>query len=134
MACGTPVIAFDRGNMSELIKRGNSGFLVNNVDEAIETVARIKEIDRACCRRFVERHFTIDRMTVKIYWSGAQRAVAQISIKTLDSPAVDQRVARKSSILLRGSLHIWRFHQILRPNQSNHPSQLSTHVSLIHCY
>ena len=62
MACGTPVIAFDRGSMPELIENGKSGFLVNNVDEAIETVARIKEIDRAYCRRHVERHFTVDRM------------------------------------------------------------------------
>ena len=62
MACGTPVIAFDRGSMPELIENGKSGFLVDNVDEAVETVARIKEIDRAYCRRRVERHFTIDRM------------------------------------------------------------------------
>jgi glycosyltransferase involved in cell wall biosynthesis len=62
MACGTPVIAFDRGSMPELIESGKSGFLVNNMDEAIETVARIKEIDRAYCRHHVERHFTIDRM------------------------------------------------------------------------
>jgi glycosyltransferase involved in cell wall biosynthesis len=62
MACGTPVIAFDRGSMPELIENGKNGFLVNNVAEAIETVARIKEIDRASCRRHVERHFTVDRM------------------------------------------------------------------------
>jgi glycosyltransferase involved in cell wall biosynthesis len=62
MACGTPVIAFDRGSMPELIENGKSGFLVDNVDEAIENVARIKAIDRAYCRRHVERHFTIDRM------------------------------------------------------------------------
>jgi glycosyltransferase involved in cell wall biosynthesis len=62
MACGTPVIAFDRGSMPELIESGKSGFLVNNVAEAIETVARIKDIDRAYCRRHVERHFTVDRM------------------------------------------------------------------------
>jgi len=62
MACGTPVIAFDRGSMPELIENGKTGFLVNNVDEAIEAVARIKEIDRAYCRRHVERHFTVDRM------------------------------------------------------------------------
>ena len=70
MACGTPVIAFDRGSMPELIENGKSGFLVNNVDEAIETVARIKEIDRAYCRRHVERHFTVDRMIdeyIKVY-------------------------------------------------------------------
>jgi glycosyltransferase involved in cell wall biosynthesis len=62
MACGTPVIAFDRGSMPELIESGKSGFLVNNVAEAIETVTRIKDIDRAYCRRHVERHFTVDRM------------------------------------------------------------------------
>ena len=61
MACGTPVIAFDRGSMPELIENGKNGFLVNNVDEAIETVARIKDLDRAACRRHVERHFTVDR-------------------------------------------------------------------------
>ena len=62
MACGTPVIAFDRGSMPELIENSQSGFLVNNVDEAIATVARIKEIDRAACRRHVERRFTVERM------------------------------------------------------------------------
>jgi glycosyltransferase involved in cell wall biosynthesis len=62
MACGTPVIAFNRGSMPELIENGQNGFLVNNVDEAIETVARIKEIDRASCRRHVVRYFTVGRM------------------------------------------------------------------------
>ncbi len=62
MACGTPVIAFDRGSMPELIENGKSGFLVGDVNEAVEAVARIKEIDRAACRRHVERRFTVDRM------------------------------------------------------------------------
>ena len=62
MACGTPVIAYDRGSMPELIQNGKNGFLVNNLDQAIEAVARIKEIDRAYCRRHVEQHFTVERM------------------------------------------------------------------------
>ncbi|MBA4369877.1 MAG: mannose-6-phosphate isomerase, partial [Desulfobacterium sp.] len=62
MACGTPVIAFNRGSMPELIENGKSGFLVNTVDQAVEAVARIKEMDRASCRRHVELHFTVDRM------------------------------------------------------------------------
>ncbi len=62
MACGTPVIAFDRGSMPELIDNGQNGFLVDNVNEAIEAVARIKEIDRVTCRGHVEQHFTVDRM------------------------------------------------------------------------
>jgi len=70
MACGTPVITFDRGSMPELIENGKNGFLVHNVDEAVETVARVKEIDRATCRQHVERHFTVDRMVeqyIKVY-------------------------------------------------------------------
>ena len=62
MACGTPVIAFDRGSMPELIEDGKTGFLVSTVDEAIKAVAQIKDIDRASCRRRVEQHFTVDRM------------------------------------------------------------------------
>jgi glycosyltransferase involved in cell wall biosynthesis len=62
MACGTPVIAFNRGSMPELIKTGETGFLEGTVEEAIQAVVRIKEIDRSTCRRHVERHFTVDRM------------------------------------------------------------------------
>jgi len=62
MACGTPVIAFDRGSMPELIEHGGSGFLVHTVEEAAAAVGRIEEIDRAECRRHVERHFTAERM------------------------------------------------------------------------
>jgi glycosyltransferase involved in cell wall biosynthesis len=63
MACGTPVIAFDRGSMSELIKDGVTGFLVNTLDEAVEAVARVGELDRAACRRHVEANFSVDVMT-----------------------------------------------------------------------
>ncbi|MBU2514573.1 glycosyltransferase family 4 protein [bacterium] len=65
MACGTPVIAIDRGSMPEIIENNKNGFLVNNVEEAIESVAHIKEIDRAYCRRHIDRHFTVERMIGK---------------------------------------------------------------------
>ncbi|BBO80878.1 hypothetical protein DSCO28_14440 [Desulfosarcina ovata subsp. sediminis] len=62
MACGTPVIAFDRGSMPELIENGTNGFLVDHVAEAVERVAQIKTIDRAGCRQHAERHFSVDSM------------------------------------------------------------------------
>ena len=62
MACGTPVIAFGRGSMPEVIQNGKSGFLVKTVAEAVEAVARIDTIERAYCRRRVEKHFTAERM------------------------------------------------------------------------
>jgi glycosyltransferase involved in cell wall biosynthesis len=62
MACGTPVIAFNKGSMPELIENGKNGFLVNTVNEAIDAVAHIRDIERACCRRRVEQYFTTSRM------------------------------------------------------------------------
>jgi len=62
MACGTPVIAFGRGSMAELIDHGDTGFIVDNVDEAMQAVERISEIDRRVCRQKVEQHFTYQRM------------------------------------------------------------------------
>ena len=65
MACGTPVIAFNRGSMPELIENGKNGFTVNTVDEAIEAVRQIKNIDRKYCRWYIEQHFTVNQMAEK---------------------------------------------------------------------
>ncbi|MFO0738307.1 MAG: glycosyltransferase family 4 protein [Labilithrix sp.] len=62
LACGTPVIARDRGSMRELIDDGVTGFLVDSVDEAVAAIARLAEIDRAACRAAVAARFTVDRM------------------------------------------------------------------------
>ncbi len=70
MACGTPVIAYNRGSMPELIDHGVTGFLVDTLDEAIDAIGRIGEIDRAACRRAVAARFTVDRMAdayVRLY-------------------------------------------------------------------
>ena len=62
LACGTPVIAFNRGSMPELIEDGVTGFLVDSVDAAVAAIARVDEIDRALCRAAVSARFTVDRM------------------------------------------------------------------------
>ncbi len=66
MACGTPVIAIDRGSMPELIRDTKTGFLVANTDKAVDSVSRIDRIDRNACRAWVEERFTRERM-VKEY-------------------------------------------------------------------
>lgn len=65
MSAGTPVVAFDRGSVSEIVKDGVTGFVVDpkkGIDGLIEATKRVGEIDRAACRKHVEEHFTIDTM------------------------------------------------------------------------
>jgi glycosyltransferase involved in cell wall biosynthesis len=61
-AAGVPVIAMDRGSCREVIQDGQTGFLVNNVAEAVRALGRITEIDRRTCRSRVQQCFSIDSM------------------------------------------------------------------------
>ena len=64
MATGTPVIAFARGSMLELINHDISGFLVEpgDMESAVLAVSRLGELDRCAARTHVEQHFSAQRM------------------------------------------------------------------------
>jgi len=62
MACGTPVIAFRRGSVPEVITDGVTGYIVDSTDEAVQRLADIERLDRARCRAWFEAHFTAARM------------------------------------------------------------------------
>ena len=62
LACGTPVIAMNRGAMPEIIEHGVTGFLANDEQEFMEYMLRIDEIDPAACRRSVEERFSTNAM------------------------------------------------------------------------
>ena len=62
LAAGTPVIAYRRGSMPELIRDGVTGFLVDGPDAAVAAVARLGGLDRAACRDDAARRFAADRM------------------------------------------------------------------------
>jgi glycosyltransferase involved in cell wall biosynthesis len=62
MACGTPVVAFDRGSMRELIDHGRTGFVVDGVPAAVAAVAAADGLDRATIRAVAVERFHHDRM------------------------------------------------------------------------
>ncbi|HEY8782421.1 MAG TPA: glycosyltransferase family 4 protein [Mucilaginibacter sp.] len=70
MLCGTPVIAFNKGSMPELIDNEKTGFLVSNVDEAVEAVKQLKNINRQDCYQWAVSRFSSDKMVddyLKLY-------------------------------------------------------------------
>ncbi|MDO9529807.1 MAG: glycosyltransferase, partial [Syntrophales bacterium] len=62
MLCGTPVVAFNKGSMPELIVQGKTGFLVDTVDEAVSVLKDVRQIDRKYCRRWAEKNFSQGKM------------------------------------------------------------------------
>jgi glycosyltransferase involved in cell wall biosynthesis len=72
MACGTPVIAYNRGSMPELILDRKTGFLVRNIEEAVEAIKNIKTINRNNCTEWVASKFSRQKMIegyLKVYKS-----------------------------------------------------------------
>ena len=63
MACGTPVIAFRRGAVPEIMVDGVTGFVVDDMDEAVRAVSLLDALDRRACRQVFEERFTDERMT-----------------------------------------------------------------------
>jgi glycosyltransferase involved in cell wall biosynthesis len=59
LAAGTPVVAFRRGAVPEVIEHGRTGFIVDTLDEMVEAVRHVDEIDPAECRRAVEERFDL---------------------------------------------------------------------------
>ena len=70
MACGTPVIAYRRGSVPEIINDNISGFVVDSIEEAVRAIPRAASLDRVNVRAEFERRFTVERMArdyVNIY-------------------------------------------------------------------
>ena len=62
MACGTPVIAFSGGSVSEIVDPGRTGFIVADLDAAVGAVGEVARLDRSLCREVFEARFSAERM------------------------------------------------------------------------
>jgi len=63
LACGTPVLAYQRGSIREIIEHGRTGLLCKTRDEMAASVPAISQLDRQACRQQFEERFTAEQMT-----------------------------------------------------------------------
>ncbi|RJR31573.1 glycosyltransferase family 4 protein [Candidatus Parcubacteria bacterium] len=62
MACGCPVIAFNKGSIPEIVKNGKTGFVVSDIVEMVDAVLKVDKIDRLKCRQYVLKNFSAKKM------------------------------------------------------------------------
>lgn len=80
MACGTPVIAYGKGSVPEIIEDGKNGFIVNSIEEAVAAVKKIDSINRKTVRECFEERFSSSRMA-KDYIAIYERLLTEKSTK-----------------------------------------------------
>ena len=80
MACGTPVVALNRGAAPEVVGHGESGWLAEDFPELIEGVEKAKSFDPSTCRRWVEEHFSAHAM-VSNYEKLYRRVAASVKAR-----------------------------------------------------
>jgi glycosyltransferase involved in cell wall biosynthesis len=89
MAAGAPVLAYARGSMPELIKNGETGYLVQSEDEMIDGLQRLYAVDRARCRHWVRERFSVEQMIdgyERLYKSAARGPRRQSDSSLQDAP------------------------------------------------
>jgi glycosyltransferase involved in cell wall biosynthesis len=77
MACGTPVIAYNRGSVPEIIDEGLTGFIVEDEISAVAAVNRLSQLDRAAIRKQFEMRFTARRMALD--YLAAYRSLTEVA-------------------------------------------------------
>ena len=80
MACATPVLAFDRGSVREVIDDGVTGRIVTSVEQALRVLPEVIALDRRGCRQRFEQRFTADRMAedyVRVYRNAVEASEAR---------------------------------------------------------
>jgi glycosyltransferase involved in cell wall biosynthesis len=91
MACGTPVIAFNRGSVPEVVDEGLTGFIVEDINGAIGAVDRLGHLSRDKIRRRFEERFTARRMAqdyLNVYRSLSDKVAPHLRLVTDDAPAL----------------------------------------------
>jgi glycosyltransferase involved in cell wall biosynthesis len=92
MASGTPIVAFERGSVPEIVRDGKTGFIVDSVESMVKAVGRIARINRRDCWRHVAENFSIQRMA---------EGYEAVYRRLVEAPAFSPRVVGERLALTR---------------------------------
>ena len=65
MVCGTPVAAFNKGSVPEIVLHGKTGIVADSLDEMVKSVKTIGRIDSSDCRNHIKNNFSVESMAEK---------------------------------------------------------------------
>lgn len=105
MACGTPVIAFNKGSVDEVIDEGITGFKVENYNEMLNAIDKIKSIDRQVCRQQAEKRFDVSIIAAQ-YLGIIDPRRKKILIVTTGQPAANPRVVKEYNAFVQQGYHV----------------------------
>jgi glycosyltransferase involved in cell wall biosynthesis len=96
MACGTPVIAFDRGSVREVVRHGSTGWICRDVEEMVDVVRERRAFAAGACRRHVEDHFSAERMAADYErtYRAARDPITRRHDRVAEGPTAHVRSAR----------------------------------------
>jgi len=118
MACGTPVIGANTGSIPEVVADRETGFVCADVEAAVRAIGDIGSIDRAACRRRVERLFTVDAMV-----DGYAKVYAYALVTRLPPPPSAAQLAARASD--------WGEHPVSFTDVRPSPSSLAAAAGII---
>ena len=105
MACGTPVIAFNKGSVEEVIDEGITGYKVNSFDEMVHAVKNIGLISRQECREHAQKRFDVFVIANK-YLNIIDASRKKILIVTTGQPAANPRVVKEYETLVSNGYRV----------------------------
>ncbi|MFC1856034.1 glycosyltransferase family 4 protein [Thermodesulfobacteriota bacterium] len=123
MACGTPILAFNKGSVPEIVIDGEAGFVVDSLEAMIEAVKQLDNIDPSVCRRHVQDNFSIISMAQK--YSELYKWVLDNSV-AMNYPAAIANAA--SSLKCRSVLPLIKPTAIKQARSLNKNNKLKTRI------
>ncbi|HEY5932717.1 MAG TPA: glycosyltransferase family 4 protein [Nitrospira sp.] len=97
LACGTPVLGYRRGGISEIVDHGSTGYLCDTLEEMVNTVGWVPNLDRSRCREAFEKRFTVERMA-QDYLLLYQRSIHKKNDQSADQGSLPSHAASHPAV------------------------------------